>query len=333
MPNDITFTSPTPIANTVREISIPGVTTPYTIDALYLDGHTYADIQQLITAGFKAHVCTKVTETPDAAQFWNGTEYVNGQLSVNSAETNVIYMVPQQTTGTNNVYAEYVAAITEGGSRTYQWELIGTTMTDLSNYVQKGTYTSSSVNTSHTHSITPTKTYLKVNTVGSATSSGSATHTHTFSFSKTTVSLSLEEATASHTHNITIGLNGNVSNIMYGATVSNGQLSWNTTTLSLGTSANTISVNTSSTSTNHTHKLILTGNDAQASTVTTATIMVDASASLSGDGAHSHTIGVVAHTHALSTVSSSQTGAIQVVTNVTQTGSAGGDHTHTITLE
>ena len=67
MPNDITFTSPTPIANTVREISIPGVTTPYTIDALYLDGHTYADIQQLITAGFKARVCTKATETPDTA--------------------------------------------------------------------------------------------------------------------------------------------------------------------------------------------------------------------------------------------------------------------------
>jgi len=47
-----------------------------------------------------------------------------------TGEANILYLVPKTTTGTNNIFEEYLY-INEN------WELIGTTDIDLSNYIQK----------------------------------------------------------------------------------------------------------------------------------------------------------------------------------------------------
>lgn len=47
-----------------------------------------------------------------------------------TGESNVIYLVPKQTAGTNNAFDEYIYT-------NNAWELIGTTEIDLSNYIQK----------------------------------------------------------------------------------------------------------------------------------------------------------------------------------------------------
>lgn len=47
-----------------------------------------------------------------------------------TGEENVLYLVPKTTTGTNNVFEEYLYI-------NNNWELIGTTDIDLSNYIQK----------------------------------------------------------------------------------------------------------------------------------------------------------------------------------------------------
>lgn len=47
-----------------------------------------------------------------------------------TGEANILYLVPKTTTGTNNVFEEYLYV-------NNNWELIGTTDIDLSNYIQK----------------------------------------------------------------------------------------------------------------------------------------------------------------------------------------------------
>lgn len=68
---------------------------------------------------------------------------INEQIAVNvrlevvqalpaSGESNIIYLVPGQTTATSNIYDEYIWTGTPGA-----WEKIGTTATDLANYYTK----------------------------------------------------------------------------------------------------------------------------------------------------------------------------------------------------
>lgn len=75
-------------------------------------------------------------------------------LPTASADTmGAIYLVPNSGTAPN-VKDEYITVRSGTDPNfTYAWELIGTTEVDLSNYVQKGTY-SSSAGSSHTHTAT-----------------------------------------------------------------------------------------------------------------------------------------------------------------------------------
>jgi urease accessory protein UreF len=88
---------------------------------LKTDTYTKAEVQQLIAA-IQQFQYVSVTTLPTA-----------------SADTmNKIYLVPSTNPGTQNVKDEYITiAVTDQGTTTYSWEVIGSTDIDLANYYTK----------------------------------------------------------------------------------------------------------------------------------------------------------------------------------------------------
>ena len=110
------------------------------IDASFLEGHTWAEVTDIASKSFNVAVYTTlpVLSTATDADF----EKYRRTLAL-IAET-----------GATGTYVEYVVV---GDSKaTAVWERIGTTQTDLTNYVKKDTtYTGAALsNGAHTHSVT-----------------------------------------------------------------------------------------------------------------------------------------------------------------------------------
>lgn len=171
----------------IKQINIGGVT--YDINAPYFDGHSWDEVTALAEAGFEIEIVTSLpTISAD-----NYQTYRNKLLFIadESAEA--------------GTYLEYVAYKTSGETPTYGLEKIGSTKTDLSNYVQKGTYTTAAAsgNTGNGGAQTATGT-ASVTYKKSATTTGSAGGSVDFSkatFEGTEGTISLSEA-ATHTHAI-----------------------------------------------------------------------------------------------------------------------------------
>lgn len=149
------------------------------------DPVTYSQIKSLIEAGFDIVV---LEELPTAS------------ASAYTTYKNDLVLVPQSRIGENNNYDEYVIQRngTEG-SYTYRWEKIGSTEVDLSNYVQKGTYTTAAasgntgaggadtISVSITGEYATGSTVINYDKVSSISDHTIAAHSHTVN--KTTASI------------------------------------------------------------------------------------------------------------------------------------------------
>lgn len=196
--------------NNIKQIKIGEVT--YDINAVKLEGHSYQDIIDLVSAGFTVEVpwtsdMAKQTTAPSAAQLAKIPEGV----SVTSAGGSGVGTLKATATGANKhlylIYHNHGAGDTfdEYVSTGPAWEKIGNTDIDLSNYVTYGkkyttgaasgntgsgggaTVTTSEV-AAQTASGSATITYQKANaTTGSA---GGQTITPTFTGTAATITLS-----------------------------------------------------------------------------------------------------------------------------------------------
>ena len=161
----------------ITKIQIGDTTHP--INATQLSGHTYDDIAALITAGFTIEVpwtaddaasttvptATKLGNIPSGVVVSYSGGTATGTLSATSAAAKKhIYLVYHSHNDKDN-FDEYVST---GNA----WELIGNTDIDLSNYVTKGTVTSSSGSGSTGSAGAAT---LTTSSAGSQTATGTAT--------------------------------------------------------------------------------------------------------------------------------------------------------------
>ena len=85
--------------------------------------------RQMASAGVSFTVSTDAASTPKDVTWESGGTTITGTLVASSSTTGVFYLVPITTSGTKDVYAEYV---TVSSSNVYSWEKIGTTDIDLS---------------------------------------------------------------------------------------------------------------------------------------------------------------------------------------------------------
>lgn len=167
--------------NNIKQIKIGDVT--YDINAVKLEGHSYQDIIDLVSAGFTIEVpwtsdMAKQTTAPSAAQLAKIPEGVNvtsaggsgvGTLEANAAGANKHLYLVYHNHSTGDTFDEYVST----GS---VWEKIGNTDIDLSNYVTYGkkyTTGAASGNTGSAGGATVTTSEAAVQTA-----SGSATITY-----------------------------------------------------------------------------------------------------------------------------------------------------------
>lgn len=119
----------------IKKVAIDN--TEYEISAKYIQNGdqdmTWNDIKNLVEVGFQIVVLTTLPEA-------NAASYETYHNSI---------VLIQDSTSTTGSYVEYVIQRTASGSSyTYAWERIGTTDTDLSDYVKKGTYTTGSPSSS-----------------------------------------------------------------------------------------------------------------------------------------------------------------------------------------
>lgn len=109
------------------------------LDASFLEGHTWAEVTEIASKHFKVEVYTTLPtlSTATDAQF---EEYKRTLALV-------------EETGATGTYVEYI--VVGDAKATATWERIGTTETDLSNYVKKDTtYTGAALsNGAHTHTV------------------------------------------------------------------------------------------------------------------------------------------------------------------------------------
>lgn len=110
------------------------------IDASFLEGHSWSEVTEIASKAFNITVYTTLPDlrTATAEEF---KEYKNTLALIADAEA----------VGT---YIEYI--VVGDVQATAEWERIGTTQADLSNYVKKGvTYNSAALsNGAHTHTVT-----------------------------------------------------------------------------------------------------------------------------------------------------------------------------------
>jgi hypothetical protein len=130
------------------------------IDASFLEGHTWADVTEIASRAFNVTVYTTLPDLSKATDE-EFREYKNTLALV--ADTVV--------TGT------YVEHIVVGDNKaTAKWEIIGTTQTDLSNYVKKNVeYTGAALsNGAHTHTVQVNRINKDATKKLGATASGTA---------------------------------------------------------------------------------------------------------------------------------------------------------------
>lgn len=80
-------------------------------------------------AGVTFTVCTNAANTPKDVTWKSGQTTITGTLVASSSTKGTFYLVPMETEGNRDVFAEYV---TVQNNSTYSWEKIGTTDIDLS---------------------------------------------------------------------------------------------------------------------------------------------------------------------------------------------------------
>ena len=148
------------MANTyIKQVNLGG--TPYELLPKYIqdeqgNAKTYKDIADLIKAGVQLVVDTA---GPDSAPATTASKDTMGK----------IYLVPSG--AISGTHVEFITVEEEGPA--YRWEKIGTTDTDLTDYVKKGTFTSSNEG-AHTHTVTGK---VAIPTVAKTTKMMSATAT------------------------------------------------------------------------------------------------------------------------------------------------------------
>lgn len=148
----------------IKQIEINGAT--YDISAMSIqDGNgtakTWTDIESLVEAGFDLVVLAELP-TADASAY--------------ATYKNDLVLVLQTRTGENNNYDEYIIQRSGTTTYTYRWEKIGSTEVDLSNYVQKGTYTTGTPSSNETGSASAET--VTTSEAGSQAASGTATVTY-----------------------------------------------------------------------------------------------------------------------------------------------------------
>lgn len=146
-------------------------------------------------------------------------------LPVSDIQTNIIYLVPKNPTEQDNLYNEWIYV-------NNNWELIGSTEVDLSNYYTKNEVDGMIPTTaSSTSVVTPTTSAFVTgtSTTNSAfvTSTTKTTETLTFTYSdNTTANITIVTSVTDNTSNAITSVTDATSNAMTGATVAT------TTTLS-----------------------------------------------------------------------------------------------------
>ena len=131
------------------------------IDASFLEGHTWSEVTEIASKHFKVEVYTTlpVLSTATDAKF---EEYKRTLALV------------EETGKVSGTYVEYI--VVGDTQATAEWEKIGTTQTDLSNYVKKNVeYTGAALsNGAHTHTVTVNTVTKDVTKKLGATASGTA---------------------------------------------------------------------------------------------------------------------------------------------------------------
>lgn len=105
----------------ISKITLPSGTTYDIKDAV---------AREMASAGVTFTVCTDAANTPKDVQWTSGSTTITGTLVASASTQGVFYLVPSQTSGGKDVYAEY---ITVKVGNDYSWEKVGTTDIDLSN--------------------------------------------------------------------------------------------------------------------------------------------------------------------------------------------------------
>lgn len=172
----------------IKKIQIGGI--EYDIDALKLNGHTWAEIEAMVGTGFTIETPWlksdyESTSAPSTAKkatvpaitiyYNNGQSSTTGTLSAADNESKKhLYLIYHSHEDGNDNYDEYVST---GSGVNARWEKIGNTDIDLSNYQQIGkTLTTTAPSTNSTSSAggqTVTTT-----AAGEQTALGSATITY-----------------------------------------------------------------------------------------------------------------------------------------------------------
>ena len=98
-------------------------------------GHNKSFRQYLVDTAYQNPLASKtyVDNLMSGATKW---EFVN-ELPTENIDIHTIYFVPKESAETDNIYDEWVYAIKSRNPDVYDWELLGTSQVDLSNYYTK----------------------------------------------------------------------------------------------------------------------------------------------------------------------------------------------------
>lgn len=130
----------------IKQVTIDNTT--YDLDAKYFDGHDAKYWEDLIDAHMTIKgpyfsdnnpIPTQVGETYSV--LYDGNTAIDPGAATSEG---AIFLFNR--TNVTNQYYEYVS-VTDSGSQSSYWTFIGTSQTDMQNYVKKGTYTTASPST------------------------------------------------------------------------------------------------------------------------------------------------------------------------------------------
>lgn len=335
---------PTHVADHIEAIHVGD--TNYALNAALFNGHDWTEVTDLISTGFSAKVYTTLPTVPTSSQTDKDNFYKEhqGELALIADATAVA-----------GTYIEYIL-VKSGTSPSfnYAWESIGTTQTDLSNYVQKGTISvtgqtgqagAETVNTTNNGAQTAsgqvTITYQKATLADSA-----GAHTHSVSPTTTSLSYGNSDVTGAtgeqtpttsssgaHTHSITTaahshGVNLDKQTVTYVTGISGGSVASHTHSYDKASLSGTTIFLTQASGTFFNGATVsslgvLSWSTASVSTATGNVGVTYNSANSSSSGAHT----ISATTATFSNV----TGATLNTAQPTGEAASSGGHTHTLT--
>ena len=311
----------------IKQIKVGSTT--YDIDAPYWQGHQWSELKNV-----KFIVCwTKTqwqsTQAPSDSekgqipadiyvQYASGASSAIGALAASDADTSAFYLIysPNRVdTGEVDNFDEYVVV---GTGTNATWEKIGGTgAIDLSNYVQKGNYTTNEAGATQTGPAgeqnavgTATVTYYRADGTDGAGGHSHTVYAATATF-KNATSATLDAGKSEHSHTVNIGTNAITYVSSVGDTESKGGHTHGVN-VSTATTSVVHSVGTMSEQANHTHTVNIgtatiayvksvdaetnnTGGHSHDVVATGSTINVVASATISEQPVHSHTISIHQH--------------------------------------